>query len=467
MAQGKPSFWAALQQRKRMFLDLDVSDPQENRSILWRLRMVVLFVDRVFFGFVENRGPLRAAALCYTTLLALVPLLAVVFSVSKSFLRESSVTAVPQVIDLLVARVAPQLEVLPAGHTNLAAKVGQVRMTDDARREVVQSIQQFIGNIDAGTLGAIGTVALIIVAIQLLTTIEQTFNDIWGVTKGRSIWRKVVYYWASVTLGPLVLLTALTMTGSIEFSQVLDQFVAVPWLERFLFKAIPYIILWIGFGALYGLMPNTRVHWWAAAIGGIVAGTLWQLNSMLSTMYFSRVVSYSKIYGSLGILPIFLLGVYFSWFIVLFGAQVSYVVQNHRAILQQRASERLDQFGRERLACRLVLLVCRQFLHSQPALSVGELSRRLNVPTSLINRLISRLAQTGILVEIANDSPGVIPARPPDAITITDVLHALRTNSPASTKHDTDIVESLLGDLRTAERSAAANLRFSDLAGKS
>ncbi len=236
-----------------------------------------------------------------------------------------------------------------------------------------------------------------------------------------------MYYWTAVTLGPLVLFTAVTMTGSLEFSQVIDRLVAVPWLERFLFKAISYIILWIGFGSLYGLMPNTRVHWWAATIGGIVAGTLWRLNACSARCTSPALSPRVRFAVASASSPILLIGIYFSWYIVLFGAQVSFVGQNHRA------SERL---------------VCRQFLHSQPALSVGEISRRLNVPTSLINRL----ARAGPLAETTSDSSGVIPA--------------LRTNGVGGTKRDADIVESVLGDLRAAERSAPADLRFSDLAEK-
>jgi membrane protein len=469
MSQSKPSWFANVWQQTRDFFDRDPTDLDSYRPALRWLHTAWHFSQQVVLGFLDKRGPLRSAALCYTTLLALVPLLAVVFSVSKSFLRESSAEVAPQFIDMIVAKVAPQLEVLPAtGATNVAVRAGQVKVSDDARREVVQSIQQFIGNIDAGTLGTIGTLALIIVAIQLLMTIEQTFNDIWGVAKGRSIWRKVIYYWASVTLGPLVLLTALTMTGSAEFADTLNKFVHVPFLERFLFKAIPYAILWLGFGALYGLMPNTTVRWWAATAGGLVAGTLWQLNSILNTMYLSRVVTYSKIYGSLGIIPVFLIGVYFSWMIVLFGAQVSFAVQNHTAYLQQRASERLDQLGRERLACRLVLLVCRQFLNSLPPLTIEEISRRLTVPGSLIRRLTTRLAEAGILTTTGTEPARIQPARLPDTFTVADVLHVLRTNNggAASATRDDDIVESLLGDLRAAERAASSNLRFSDLAAR-
>ena len=118
---------------------------------------------------------------------------------------------------------------------------------------------------------------------------------------------------------------------------------------------------------MYGLMPNTRVRFHAAVIGGLVGGTLWQLNSQLSTMYLSRVVTYSKIYGGMGIVPVFLLGLYFSWLIVLLGAQVSFAAQNVHLYMQQRVSERMDQAQRELLACRVVLQVCASFLARRAA----------------------------------------------------------------------------------------------------
>ncbi len=467
MAAGKPSWWGRFWQQVQEFLRHDPTDLDSYRPALRRLLNVWLFFQQVAFGFREKRGPLRAAALCYTTLLALVPLLAVVLFFSKGFLKEHTASVVPQMIDMLVMKVAPQLEVLPADQNGAAIKTGRIKVSDEARHEVVQNIQQFIGNIESGTLGLIGSLALIVVAIRLLMTIEETFNDIWGVTKGRSIWRKVIYYWASVTLGPLVILSALALTGTAEFTEAVHHFVRFPLLGRFCLMAAPFVILWVGFSALYGLMPNTSVRWWAAAAGGIVAGSLWQLNSILNAMYFSRVVTYSKIYGSLGILPVFLLGLYFSWLIVLFGAQVSFAAQNHTAYLQKRACERLDQFGRELLACRLVLLVCRQFLKSLPALSVEDIAKRLTVPGSLIMQIANRLADAGLLTITAGEPVRIQPSRPPDTFTLADILHVLRASggsSGAATARNTDLVEALLHDLRQAERAAPANLRFSDLA---
>jgi membrane protein len=395
----------------------------------------------------------------------------VVFSVSKSFLRESSATVVPRVLDAVVLKVAPQLGYLPDGNaTNAPAATGHVVVTSAARRQAVEAIQTFIGRIDAGVLGLVGTLALVLVAIQLLMTIEDTFNDIWGVQQGRSIWRQIVYYWTWITLGPLMILVAVAFTSTAEFSHWSDKLAFLQGSGRFLIALAPFVILWIGFGLLYGLMPNTRIHFHAALIGGIVGGTLWQLNSILNTMYMSRVVTFSKIYGTLGILPVFLLGVYFSWLIVLFGAQVSFAVQNVHAFIQKRASERLDQAGRELLACRIVLLAVQRFLRGEPPHGREELADKLGVPLQLLNRIAARLVAGGVLLEVANTENGLTPARPPESITVADVLHVVRTNDgqcgvPPGPP-DSELMPTVLRDLYATARNSRANANFAELASR-
>lgn len=471
MAKQRQTALAGWLARARGFLDEFPVEGVSARPVLQKLRIAVHFIHLVVQGFVGNRCPLRAAALCYTTLLALVPLLAVVFSISKSFLRESSADVVPRVLDAIVAKVAPQLEYLPAEDQAAdTAPRGRVVISTQGQRQVVENIQSFIGNIDAGKLGTVGMVLLVIVAVRLLMTIEQTFNDIWGVQKGRSIWRKVVYYWTFITLGPVVLLTALAATGTAEFAGMLGKLSFLPGSERVLLHLAPYLILWIGFALMYGLMPNTRVRFHAALIGGIVGGTLWQLNSLLNTMYVSRVVTYSKIYGSLGIVPVFLLGLYFSWLIVLFGAQVSFAAQNVRNYMQQRASKKIDQTGREVLACRIVLHACHCFLHALKPPTTEELAERLRAPLQALNQLAHRLIEGGVLVEVADGECGLQPARPPDSITVMDVLHVVRTTNGTCAdelkRPVSEPVEQLLFDLTVTLRAAPANARFSDLAGK-
>ncbi len=471
MAKQKQTALAGWQAKARQFLEGSLAEGVDARPVLHKLRTAIHFITLVVRGFVNNRCPLRAAALCYTTLLALVPLLAVVFSISKSFLQSTSADLAPKVIDAIVARVAPQLEYVPAdGQAPGAGPMakGHVVVSTQGRREVVDSIQTFINNIDAGKLGTVGTILLALVAVRLLMTIEQTFNDIWGVSKGRSLWRKVVYYWTSITLGPIVLFGALAVTGTAEFSDVLGRLALVPDLQRWLLHLAPYVILWAGFSLMYGLMPHTRVRFHAAVIGGLVGGTLWQLNSQLNTMYLSRVVTYSKIYGGMGIVPVFLLGLYFSWLIVLLGAQVSFAAQNVHLYMQQRVSDRMDQARRELLACRVVLQVCASFLRGARPPNTEGLASRLRAPLQALNQLAHRLVEGGVLVEVADGEGGLQPAHPPESITIADVLHVVRTNEDTSVeapKHPTsEPVEQVLLELAAVVRSAPANANFAELA---
>lgn len=441
------------------------------RPLVGKLRTAGHFLYLVWHGFLQNRCPVRAAALSYTTLLALIPLLAVALSVSKNFLHDASADLVPRLIDRAVAMVAPQLEYMPLPEDMAGPPApGQAIVSLRARQEAVERIQSFIGNIHAGTLGTIGSIFLVFIALQLLMTIERSFNDIWGVQRGRSIWRKVVYYWTTITLGPLLVIVAIYITGRTEFSSLYGRLRFVPGFEKFMLQLIPFGVLWIGFALMYALMPNTHVRPRAAIIGGLVGGSLWQLNSLLSTLYISRVVTYSKIYGSLGIIPVFLVGLYFSWLIVLLGAQVSFAVQNIRAHLQQRASEKIDEEGRELIACRAVLLACHSFLNGSKPPTVEELSERLAVPLQLLNQLVHRLTEGGVLSEVVHVEGGLQPARPPQSITVADVLRVVRTHSGTCGEQPEasgrGLVENLLNKLYASQRAAPANASFAELAAK-
>jgi membrane protein len=465
MAKPRQTALGGWLDRMRQLLDKSPVKGASPRPGLAKLQRTAHFLVLVWRGFSGNRCPVHAAALSYTTLLALIPLLAVMFSVSKSFLRERSGDIVPKVLNKLVTEVAPQMQFMPT--EGAAPAAGQVVVSSEGQKKAVEAIQSFIGNIDAGALGTVGTVLLILVAIRLLMTIEQTFNDIWGVQKGRSIWRKVVYYWTTITLGPLLLFLAVYMTGKAEYFSVFDKLALAPAVEKFFLHLTPFVVLWIGFSLMYALMPNTYVRPHAALVGGIVGGTLWQLNNLLNTMYISRVPTFSKIYGTLGVIPVFLAGLYISWLIVLFGAQVSYAAQNFRAYIQQRASERIDQRGREIIACRVVLIACQRFIRGLKPPHIEELAGRVNASPQWLNRLVHRLTEGGVLSEVADEQPGLLPARPPGSITIAEVLYVVRTSDGTCDEHDRkrgdEPVENLLGELYAAARTSPANMTFSEL----
>jgi membrane protein len=275
-------------------------------------------------------------------------------------------------------------------------------------------------------LGVTGGVLLIFAGISMLTRIEDTMNDIWGVQRGRSWFMRVMLYWGVITLVPIVLVGALGLTTGPHWQSAKDLLQKAPWVMTILFRVLPLLVVSLTFSVFYMLMPNTKVHWQSALIGGLVGGGLFHLNNLVSVLYVSRIVSNSKIYGSLAMVPVFMIGMYCAWFILLFGAQVSYAFQNRNAYLEERQTESVNQRGREFVALRLMTCIGQRFLLGQPPASTVEMSSELKIPSRLIQQTMHTLSAARLVVETAGNEPAYLPARPLEKITCHDVLHAMR-----------------------------------------
>lgn len=435
-------------------------------------RKVTHFCVLVFKSFQKNRGPVRAAALAYTTVLALVPMLAVVVSISTGFLQKDQGQVIDQLLEQLVTTVAPQLDLMQSG---------DAATTATNRREVVERIRGYIDTVNSGALGLTAGLVLVFIAVTVLSAVETTFNDIWGVTRGRTWSARIVQYWAAITLGPIFIVTAMALTTTAQIVSaakedparaqailsatnrvdVATNLVTVelpptpemarvagqpqklnliqrmvkwsyeaPFLGTMLAKfgpfVLPFVILTIFLTLFYKLMPATKVLWKAALVGGLVGGSLLQLNSLFNIVYISRVATYSKIYGGLGAVPIFLVGLYLSWIIILLGAQVGYAFQNRQAYVQEKQAESIHQRGREFVALRLMAYIAQKFYLGQPPPSRLQMCDALGVPSQLACQILSTLVQSRLLVECIGEETGYGPGRPIDKITIDDVLAAMR-----------------------------------------
>jgi membrane protein len=401
-------------------------------------------------SFARNKGFLRATALAYTTLLALVPLLALTVSITTAVLQEKGDLATREMIEKLVDAVAPQLKLVPKAEDKPI----------DARAEAVNRIHEFIANAQSKTLGATGALGLIVVAIMLLGTIEDTFNEIWGVTRGRNWFRRVVQYWTTISLGPIVLAVGLALVGG-SYLQSTQQFVgAWPILGKVIFKALPFVFVSAAFALLYKLIPNTQVNWTAALAGGAVGGCLWLLLNLFNAINLSRVINMSKIYGTaLGLVPIFLIGLYFSWVILLFGAQVAYAHQNRQVYLQERKAEGVNQRGREYVALRVMTYVAQCFAQGQRPPPLVQIARALGVPSRLVGRVLQPLIEARLILEVFGNEMAYVPARPLETITCYDVLRTLRvaTGMELETRDDLSraLVRSEFEKIYEAERRVA------------
>ncbi|MBI5384932.1 MAG: YihY family inner membrane protein [Verrucomicrobia bacterium] len=437
------------------FLEEKIDSLETFESAWWR--RTAHFWMLVGKSFWRNRCPVRASALAYTTLLALIPMLAIAVSVTMSLLQSEGEKPIRAAIDYLVANVAPAL--------NLEVKDGDTAAAGK-RAEVVAQITRFIANIRSGTLGVTSTIALMFVAIGLLRTIEAAFNDIWGVTRGRGWVRSFVQYWAAITLGPISLALALGLTTSPHLERTARLLESLGIFGTAFLQLLPFVVLSLAFGLFYQFMPNTRVRWSAALAGGVVGGCLWQFNNLFNVLYASRVISkmeaYSKIYGSLSIIPLFLIGLYVSWLIVLFGAQVAYAFQNRQAYLQDKVAESVTQRGREFVALRIMAHVAAGFQRGDKAPSVDQLANLLGVPTRLISQILQSLLRARLVVEVVDRENGIAPARPLDQITAHQIVQALRTGQGAELATRDDALRAAVRDdydrIRQAEQAVAETL---------
>lgn len=363
-------------------------------------------------GFARNRCPVRASALAYTSLLALIPLLAVVIGIASSVLKGEK-ERIREYIETGLNSLMPQLESQP--------KLVEMRAS------VIGTVMSSIDNVNSGAIGTTGMVALITMIIFMLARIEETMNDIWGVSVSRTWYARVVNYWATISLGPIVVLTAVSFSAVLKMESMRELLATLPLIGSFLIGLAPIPILGGACALFYALVPNTKVQWRAALLGGLTAGILWHINNTLSVLTVSRVIRDSKILGAaLAPLPVFMVGLYFFWLLLLFGAQVAYVYQNRHTYLALRQSGRVHQQGRELVALRIMIEAARAFREGSIAPSAAVLSERLEVPGELLNQVVITLLKTRLLVEASAGETGLMPARPLESIRVADILAAMR-----------------------------------------
>jgi len=262
-------------------------------------------IDLGFKGFKEDKLNMRASALTYFTLLSIVPVLALGFGIAKGFGLEA----------ILEDEIAKNL-------------AGQ----EEAMNYILDFTRSMLGTAKGGLIAGLGFILLLWSVIKLLSNIENSFNTVWDIDKSRGIVRKFTDYLTIMLLGPVFLIIAgsITVFISTQIANLQEDTMfdfATPIFLKFA-KIIPFIIIWLIFTLLYLVMPNTKVKFRSAIIAGIIAGSMFQIFQNLYVYFQSGATRINAIYGSFAALPLFLIWLQTSWFVVLLGAEISYVVQN-------------------------------------------------------------------------------------------------------------------------------------------
>jgi membrane protein len=378
---------------------------------------------------IEGDISLRAMSLVYTTLLSLVPALALAFSLLKALGVHNSLQ--PLLLRLLE----------PLG---------------EQARTVADSVIGFVDNIKVGVLGSVGVVMLLYTAVSVISKIETSFNFIWRVGHTRGMTQRFSEYLVVLLVGPVVVFSALALTGSLRNSAV------VTWLatiEPFgtaiivLTKAVPYLLLVGVFTFMYVFIPNTRVRIGPAVIGGVFAGVAWQSASAAFAAFVATSPQRSAIYSGFAIVLVLLVWLYVGWMIVLFGCRLAFYVQHPRFLAH--VSEPAPPGSREAefLALRVVALVGERFIAGAVPLGVEQLERELPAPRERLDWVLSTLLRQNLLAETGSERH-LLPARDPASYSLADLWLLVRGDAADFRRHDAQ-GQRIAEFLREAEAQAA------------
>lgn len=457
-----------------------------------RIYAALRVISITYTGIVETKTPSRAASLSFSTLLGLGPLMAIAVLVAGFVLDRQDPNLAVNTLNRLIKFVAPQVtqyeqleaktaaqhppaprsDVVSAATLNLPppANLSTPRADGPASStppsldpdapatappsssapspspvadtapvevnpELVVLIDGFIDGSRSSTAGIVGVLTLIVIVIQLFTSVENAFNEIWGVRQGRSWLMRIVFYWTVLTLGAVLFFAVITTLSAGAYLNMVER--ALPFglgpsvvgFLRWLLPPLSALLFVCVLSLFYKFIPNTRVLWRSAAAGAVLVGLLVVANNYLAFLYLSKVVQQRSLFGSLGILPILMFGLYVFWFFLLLGGQLSYAIQNVHFRNSQAAWNTLAESMRERLSLTVLLRIGRRFRDCLPPAKASELGAELGVPTQILNECLNRLVHMRLLTPVpaeADDQENDLryqPARPLNRTTLADFKH--------------------------------------------
>jgi membrane protein len=368
-------------------------------GLIRMLRLALVLVRDIAYGQLT----LRATGLVFTTLLSLVPLLALSFSVLKAFGVHN------QIDPILLKFLAP---------------------LGEKSADVSQWIIRFIENLNVTVLGSIGLALLIYTVVSLMQKIEESVNFIWHVPQLRSFARRFSGYLSVLLIGPVLLFSTIGISATVMATspaKLLLGIEPIGGVAYALGQAIPVFFVIGVFVFAYRFAPNTQVRMNAALIGGIVAGMLWQAASWAFAEFARTSTQYAAIYSSFAIFLLFLIWLYLNWLILLLGASIAFYIQHPEYLVLEQGEPRLSNRMRERVALMLMYMVGRTYREGGPAWTFSGLTQRLGVPTYALQGVLAALERGGLLLRTGDDPPAYLPSRDIGSIALKDLLLVLRT----------------------------------------
>ena len=425
MAENKESKLKAFIERLKVFVTKDIwafdfyQKGPLRRAIGKTVKVIVIAVRT----FLDDKVMTKAAALTYSTLFAIVPILALIFAVARGF-----------------------------GFENIVTGLIQKGLAED--NETLTSVMQFIDGymqyVSSGAFIGIGLLFLLFSVYSLADGIETNLNSIWHVKQNRGMGRKITDYFSLILLIPIgiICLSGMSVLTSKILSRM-EGFLLLGGFVQFLIIALPYLVAGFILTGFYMFMPNTKVKFSHAIIPGFIAGCLFQI---LQNLYFDgqlSLSSYNQIYGGFAALPLFLFWLNISWAIILFGCELAYVSQNNDSFNYFKEPDKISRRHEDFYCLMVMSCICKRFDQHLPALNRKELASELHIPIRYVISSLDMLVEAGLLETVLQSDerePAYVPSTDPTKITVVFVLSRINNTGYCDLEHalESDIRGALL-----------------------
>ena len=344
---------------------------------------------------------LRAMGLVYVTILSVVPLIAISFSVLKGFgLHESQLRPF---LDTFLEPLGPQ----------------GIELTDQ--------VMGFVGNIRGGVLAGVGALLLFYTTVSMIKKVEDSFNYIWRVERSRSFARRFSEYLSVILVGPVIMVTAMALLATVSSNAYVAEvtsFAPIGATLVLIGKLMPYLLVSFGFTLVYWFIPNTQVNFSAAIVGGFSGGVLWATTGMFFTRFVAQSTRNADIYAGFAIVVIALIWLYVSWLILLIGAQVAFYFEHPQYLRIGYQRINIGNKLREKIALGTMTMTAKAFRNSGKPTTIESIANSVGLPGILVQPIANRLQMAGLVQLTTNNR--ILPGRDPGQIALRDIVQAVR-----------------------------------------
>lgn len=449
MAAARGGYGAARRFIAEDLWDRDVASFSGMRRMVFSFCRITAIVVR---GFIADNCYLQASALTYITLMSMVPVLALMFSFTKGIGMQNRLidaiglerTEIQETaadgdtstrVEFRVARPAPAADAA-------AAPNGQFSLEGlpEPMQKAITTIFSYVENTSFGAMGLVGSLLLFWGVIRAMTKLEFSFNTIWGTKVGRPLFRRLTEYFFVLALIPVLFLVVTSVNAALSspaaVARLRDWVGPLAWFYLASLRLFGVVVVMVAFAFLFKFMPNTDVKSLPALAGGVVAGALWYVTQWAYITFQIGVTEYNAIYGTFAAVPFFLAWLYTNWTLVLFGAEVSFAVQNYGTYILESSPAAMSPAARVSLGIVLTYETCKAYLAGEHGWRPAAFAREHAIPVRLVASVANTLVTSGILVPVDVGSARdrcYVPGQSPDRLTLADVEKAVRANDRAYT----------------------------------